>query len=423
MRIFALVDCNNFYASCERLFRPELRNHPVVVLSNNDGCVIARSQEAKDLGIPMGAPAFKYKDFFLNNNVAVFSSNYSLYGDISRRVSGTLQSITPELEVYSIDESFLEFPPQYLKMLPEIGPEIRRRVLKWTGIPVSVGFGPTKTLAKAANRLAKKNPKTNGVFSLCARSDMDRLLSRIPVTDIWGIGRRHGKRLLGRGIDTALEFKNLPDLWIKKNMAVTGLHTALELRGTPCFSLENMPTPKKTITTSRSFGRPVSTLQDLEESVSAYAARAAEKLREQKCLAGGILVYLTTNRFNHLPQYSNKRIHMFPIPTDYTPDLIIAALQGIRAIYKDGFMYKKTSVTLVEICKKYHRQCNLLEMENQVNTIKRNALMKLLDKTNSRFGRHTLSYGSEGLEQPWKMNRNFKSPSYTTNWDELPEIN
>lgn len=422
MKIFALVDCNNFYVSCERLFRPGLVNRPVVVLSNNDGCVIARSQEAKDIGIPMGAPAFKYKGLFLHHNVTIFSSNYSLYGDISRRVAGTLKTLTPEMEVYSIDESFLEFPPQYLKMLPEIGPEIRRKVLKWTGIPVSVGFGPTKTLAKAANRLAKKNPKTNGVFSLCARRDMDRLLSRIPVTGVWGIGRRHGKRLLGRGIKNAQEFKNLPDLWIKKNMAITGLHTALELRGTPCFELETASPPKKTITTSRSFGRPVSSLQEMEESVAAYAARAAEKLREQRCLTGGILVYLTTNRFNNLPQYSNKATHMFPVPTDYTPDLIKTALQGIRKIYKEGFMYKKTSVTLLEICNKYNRQCNLLEMNNNTAANKRNSLMKLLDTTNSRFGRHTLSYGSEGIGQPWQMNRNHKSPSYTTNWDELPEI-
>ncbi|WP_320169713.1 Y-family DNA polymerase [Maridesulfovibrio sp.] len=422
MRIFALVDCNNFYVSCERLFRPELRNRAVVVLSNNDGCVISRSQEAKNLGIPMGAPAFKYKTFFQANNVEIFSSNYALYGDISYRVTETLRSITPELEVYSIDESFLEFPLQQLRNLPEIGPHLRSHVFKWTGIPVSVGFGPTKTLAKAANRLAKKYTATGGVFSLCARKDMDRLLEKIPVTDVWGIGRRHGKRLLGRGVTTARAFKDLPDLWIKKNMAVTGLHTALELRGTPCFSLENSPPPKKTITSSRSFGRPVSKLSELEESVAAYAARTAEKLREQRGLAGGISVYLTTNRFNSLPQYSNSAVRVFPSATDYTPDLIAAALHCIRSIYKEGFRYKKTAVTIIDICARNHRQCSFFEIQDQTVLNRRKSLMNLLDKTNSRFGRKTLIYGSEGTMQAWRMNRNYKSPSYTTCWDELPEI-
>lgn len=422
MKIFALVDCNNFYVSCERLFRPDLRNRAVVVLSNNDGCVISRSQEAKDLGIPMGAPAFKHMTFFHNHYVEVFSSNYALYGDISQRVASTLCNISPELEAYSIDESFLEFPLQQLNRLNELGQHICRLVLQWTGIPVSVGFGPTKTLAKVANRFAKKEPATGGIFSLCAHPDADGLLDKIPVTDVWGIGRRHGRRLIGRGVTSARAFRDLPDLWIKKNMSVTGLHTALELRGIPCFTLENRPTPKKTITTSRSFGKPVSTMSDLEESVAAYTSRAAEKLREQKSLAGGIAVYLTTNRHNNLPQYSNSRTHMFPVATDYTPRLITSALSCIRSIYKDGFQYKKTAVTLVEICKKYNRQCNLLELDNQEIRKKQDTLMKLLDTANRRFGRRTLNYGSEGLEQSWKMNRNFKSPSYTTCWDELPEI-
>ncbi len=244
MRIFALVDCNNFYVSCERLFRPSLRNKPVVVLSNNDGCVIARSQEAKEIGIPMAAPEFKYRSFFQHHNVEVFSSNYSLYGDISQRVTETLYTLTPQMEVYSIDESFLEFPPGKISDLLTIGREIRHKVFKWTGIPVSVGFGPTKTLAKAANRFAKKEAWTKGVFNLC-NINVDEQLEKIPVTDVWGIGYRHGKRLISRGVTTARIFKDLPDLWIKKNMAVTGLHTALELRGTPCFSLAILPSPKR----------------------------------------------------------------------------------------------------------------------------------------------------------------------------------
>ncbi|NDV26388.1 Y-family DNA polymerase [Desulfovibrio sp. JC010] len=422
MRIFALVDCNNFYASCERLFRPELKNRPVVVLSNNDGCVIARSQEAKAIGVPMGVPAYKYKNFFLHNDVEVFSSNYALYGDLSQRVTSTLASITPDLEVYSIDESFLEFPPCMLRELPSIGQEIRDRILKWTGIPVSVGFGETKTQAKLSSNFAKKYKKTGRTFSLCARNDMDRLLEKVPVTDIWGIGRRHGKRLIARGISTARAFRDLPNLWLKKNMSVTGLHTALELRGTPCFELDNTPQPKKTISSSRSFGRPVKKLSDLEESVAAYVSRAGEKLREQQSMTRGVMVYLTTNRFNNLPQYSNRATRMFTVATDYTPELIRTARQCIRSIYKEGYSYKKTGVVLLDLCGKYNRQCNLLEMDSKEDEDKKDKLMTLLDSANGRFGRQTLSYASEGIEQPWKMNRNFKSPAYTTCWDELPKI-
>nr|WP_239060942.1 Y-family DNA polymerase [Desulfovibrio sp. JC022] len=417
-----MVDCNNFYVSCERLFRPELRCRPVVVLSNNDGCVIARSQEAKAIGVPMAAPAFKYKNFFQQNNVEVFSSNYALYGDLSQRVTSALASITPDLEVYSIDESFLEFPPCMLRELPSIGQEIRDRILKWTGIPVSVGFGPTKTLAKIASRFAKKHPQTKGIFSLCARKDMDRLLGKVPVTGVWGIGRRHGKRLISRGVNTARDFKDLPNLWIKKSMSITGLHTALELRGTPCFELDNSPQPKKTVSSSRSFGRPVSSLPELEESVAAYVARAGEKLRDQNSLAGGVMVYLTTNRHNNLPQYSNSATRMLSVATDYTPELIRTGLQCIRSIYKEGFKYKKTGIVLLDICGKYNRQTNLLELERKNESAKKEKLMDLLDSANTRFGRRTLSYASEGLEQPWKMNRNYKSPAYTTCWDELPEI-
>ncbi|WP_027722638.1 Y-family DNA polymerase [Maridesulfovibrio zosterae] len=422
MRIFALVDCNNFYVSCERLFRPSLRRCPVVVLSNNDGCVISRSQEAKKVGVPMGAPAFKYKTFFENHNVTVFSSNYSLYGDMSQRVANTLCTMTPEMEIYSIDESFLELPPHQISELQIIGHTIRNTVFKWTGIPVSVGFGPTKTLAKAANRFAKKEPRTNGVFSLCKGINVDRLLDRIAITDVWGIGRRHGKRLIARGVTNAHIFKDLPDLWIKKNMSITGLHTALELRGIPCFNLESTPPDKKTISCSRSFGHPVSSLADLEESVAAYVTRAGEKLRAQNSLTSGVMVYLTTNRHNNLPQYSNSATNMFTVATDYTPDLIAAALKGIRSIYKKEYRFKKTGVVLLELSNKFNRQVNLLEMNSEAENKKKDILMKLLDTANARFGKKTLSYASEGIKQPWQMNSKYRSPDYTTCWDDLPQI-
>ncbi len=422
MKILALIDCNNFYVSCERVFAPSLRNKPAVVLSNNDGCVIARSQEAKEIGVPMGAPAFKYKAFFEKHGVSVFSSNYALYGDMSQRVVNTLSTFAPSMEVYSIDESFLEFTGHDLTNLESIGREICEKVLKWTGIPVSVGFGPTKTLAKAANRFAKKESWTNGVFGLCDLDKNDEFLEKIPVSDIWGIGRKNGKKLTDRSITTARLFKNLPDLWIKENLTITGLHTALELRGISCFSLENSPPPKKSIVTSRSFGKPISTLQELEESVAAYMTRAAEKLRRQQSLTGGIIIFLATNPHNSLPQYSNSITKMLPVATDYTPDLITAALKGIKSIYRSGYKFKKTGVVLLDLVHKYNRQANLLELTSSKSTEKKNKLMKILDSANTRFGKGTLNYASEGINQPWQMTRNHKSPDYTTCWAEIPKI-
>ncbi|MBI9110192.1 Y-family DNA polymerase [Maridesulfovibrio ferrireducens] len=422
MKILALVDCNNFYVSCERVFVPSLQNTPTVVLSNNDGCVIARSQEAKTIGVPMGAPAFKYKAFFEKHGVRVFSSNYALYGDMSQRVVNTLSTFAPSMEVYSIDESFLEFSGADLKNLNEIGQKIRQKVLKWTGIPVSVGFGITKTLAKAANKFAKKEKWTNGVFELCDTHKNEDFLKQIPVNDIWGIGRKNGKKLSDHNITSAYLFKELPDLWIKKNLTVTGLQTAMELRGIPCFTLDKSQPAKKTIVTSRSFGKPILSLPELEESVASYVTRAAEKLRKQQSLAGGIMVYIETNIHNTLPQYSNSATIKFQIATDYTPELISAAVKSLRSIYKTGYRFKKTGVVLLDIINKNNRQANILEFTNNIKNEKKNNLMKILDAANTRFGKGTLNYASEGINQSWQMSRNFKSPDYTTCWTELPEI-
>ncbi len=422
MKILALVDCNNFYVSCERLFAPSVRNAPAVVLSNNDGCVISRSQEAKDIGVPMCAPAFKYKSFFEKHGVHVFSSNYELYGDLSKRVVDTLATFTPALEVYSIDESFLEFPDADFNDLNEIGQKIRCKVLKWTGIPVSVGFGITKTLAKAANRFAKKEKWTNGVFKLCDTHKNDKFLQQIPINDIWGIGRKNSKKLTDRNILTAYLFKELPDLWIRKNLTVTGLQTAMELRGVTCFPLDNYQSAKKTIVTSRSFGKPISSLPELEESVASYMTRAAEKLRRQQSLAKGVMVYIETNPHNSLPQYSNSAKVALQVATDYTPELISTAITSLRSIYKSGYRFKKTGVILLDIVNKYNRQTNLLELTNESQTQKKDSLMKILDSANSRFGKGILSYASEGTNKPWQMTRNFKSKNYTTCWAELPEI-
>ncbi|WP_291327494.1 Y-family DNA polymerase [Desulfovibrio sp. UCD-KL4C] len=422
MKILALVDCNNFYVSCERLFAPSVQNTPVVVLSNNDGCVISRSQEAKDIGIPMCAPAFKYKSFFEKHGVHVFSSNYELYGDLSKRVVETLATFSPAMEVYSIDESFLEFADADLDNLNEIGQKIRRKVLKWTGIPVSVGFGITKTLAKTANRFAKKEKWTNGVFALSNTHKNDKFLQQIPINDIWGIGRKNSKKLTDRNILTAYLFKELPDLWIRNNLTVTGLQTAMELRGVTCFPLDEYQSTKKTIVTSRSFGKPVSSLPELEESVASYMTRAAEKLRSQQSLAKGVMIYIETNPHNSLPQYSNSAKIALQVATDYTPELISVALTLLRSIYKSGYKFKKTGVILLDIINKYNRQANLLELTHESQTEKKDNLMKILDAANSRFGKGILSYASEGTNKPWQMTRNFKSKNYTTCWAELVKI-
>lgn len=421
MKVFALADCNNFYVSCERAFNPSIQNSPVVVLSNNDGCVIARSQEAKDLGIAMGVPAFKLKNFFKINGVRIFSSNYSLYGDMSARVSSTLATFSPDMEVYSIDESFLRFNENIPDKLDTIGFSLREKVMKWTGIPISVGFGPTKTLAKLANRFAKKYTST-GVFTLIHGGASDRLLELIPVNEIWGIGRRSAQKLELKNIKNARQFRDLPDIWLRDKMTVTGLRTAMELRGISCIPLEEMPPDKKAIVSSRSFGKSVSSLNELEESVSSYVSRAAEKLRRQRSIAGVITVFLMTNPHKDLPQYSNSisvRIHN---PTDYTPLLISSAISGLKKIFRKGYLFKKTGVMLTEIVRKNNRQISFIEYENPEFEDKNQKVMSVLDQTNLKFGRGTLKYASEGIEQNWKMRMSFKSNSYTTNWNEIPKV-
>lgn len=421
MKIFALADCNNFYVSCERAFDPSIRNIPVTVLSNNDGCIIARSQEAKDVGIEMGAPAFKMDGLFKRHGVRVYSSNYALYGDMSHRVACTLSTFSPEMEVYSIDESFLCFDESDPAAMDKKGLEIRQKVLQWTGIPVSVGFGPTKTLAKVANGFAKKYTST-GVFTLIPGGATNRLLERIPVGDVWGIGRKSIQKLNRRGVSNARQLRDLSDIWLREQMTVTGLRTAMELRGIPCIPLEKAPPPKKAIVSSRSFGKPVSSLAELEESVACYITRAAEKLRRQNTLTCAVTVFLMTNPHKDLPQYSNSVCLPLKSPTDYTPELMSKAIAGLRGIYRKGFLFKKTGVMLTDIVQKENRQLSFEEFENPHKKNKTENLMALVDSANARFGRGTLKYASEGTGQGWSMRRNFKSPNYTTNWNELPVV-
>ena len=417
--VFALLDCNNFYVSCERLFRPELEGRPAVVLSNNDGCIIARSNEAKALGIAMGAPYFKNRSLIEKHGVEVFSSNYALYGDLSHRVMSVLQQVEPEVEIYSIDEAFIRLPKGAGSSLTEQALCLRKKIKKDVGIPVSIGIGPTKTLAKVANRIAKKEPGHGGVFDLTAHKDQDHLLDGIPVGDIWGIGRRNAAKLNRQGIITALDLKNGNDEWIRERLTVVGLRTIMELRGISCIPIDHEPAPRKSVVCSRSFRKPVFPLTDLKEAVSSYVSVAAGKLRDEGLVAASLHVFLRTNRHRQdLPQLSDCRMISLPQSTSSTPALIRTALQGLEKIYREGFAYQKAGVMLTELTKTGMRQQNLfhpLPKENE-------ALMDALDRINSRWGRNTVQYASSGLTKPWCMSQERKSPSYTTSWNELPVV-
>jgi len=416
MPLFALVDCNNFYVSCERVFNPKLAGKPVIVLGNNDGIVVARSNEAKALGIPMGVPAFKFQTLIRKHDVQAFSSNYALYGDMSQRVMETLQQFSPEVEVYSIDEAFLSLRGFEPRNLTDYGQQIRRTVKQWTGLPVSVGIAETKTLAKVANHHAKESPDVYGAFDLTAWPDRDGLLSMVPVEDVWGIGPTHARRLKQYGIKTALALRQADDQWIRKQMGVVGLRTVRELRGTSCLPLEECPPPKQGITCSRAFGKPITTLTEMREAVAAYTARAAEKLRGEKLAASALTVFLTTNPFKDEPQYSNAVTLRLPVATDATPELLSVALRGIETAYRDGFRYKKAGVMLLELLPVGQVQGNLFD---QADRERSKRLMKAVDSVNARYGADTVRCAAAGLAQRWRTRFSQRSPAYTTDWNEL----
>ncbi|MDX1775620.1 MAG: Y-family DNA polymerase [Desulfobulbales bacterium] len=417
--MFGLIDCNNFYASCERLFRPDLANRPVVVLSNNDGCIIARSNEAKALGIGMGAPYFKQEALIRAHGVVVFSSNYPLYGDVSQRVMDVLMGLEPDVEIYSIDEAFIRLPAG-----KHGDPESRARFLKTavqrqTGIPVSIGLGPTKTLAKIANRFAKKDPRAAGIFAVRDTQDLDSLLATVAVGNIWGIGRRHAARLQKQNINTALELKNRADTWIRKQLTVTGLRTVMELRGIPCISLEKAGPAKQSICTSRSFGQPVHALTDLREAVATYASQAAYKLRSEGLRTTVVDVFIRTNSFKKdEPQYCNRRTVILPAPTAHTAALIKTALTSLKAIYRPGYRYQKAGILLNGLVPESHDQLHLFHAAAPGST----ALMKAVDKINRRWGRDTIQFAAAGLAKKWHFRQMKKSPAYTTRWPEIPTV-
>jgi DNA polymerase V len=417
--MFGLIDCNNFYASCERLFRPDLVGRPLVVLSNNDGCIIARSNEAKALGIGMGTPCFKQETILKKHNVAVFSSNYPLYGDISQRVMDVLMQLEPEVEVYSIDEAFVSLPAGKYLDLGNHARFLKATIQKQTGIPVSIGFGPTKTLAKIANRLAKKSNAATGTFVIDERTNLEVLLAGVNVADVWGIGHRYAARLQRHNVHNALELRNCADSWIRKLLTVTGLRTVMELRGTPCISLESAVPARKSVTTSRSFGQPVHTLSDLCEAVSTYTAQAAYKLRDAGLRTTVIHVFIRTNSFKkNQKQYCNSKTLRLAVPSSHTPTLIKAALACLKAIYRPGYVYQKAGVLLGGLVPENRAQLRLFNPAAPHD----DSLMLAMDQINRRWGRNTIQSGGSGLDKQWHYRQMKKSPAYTTRWAELPLV-
>ena len=415
MNFFALVDCNNFYVSCERVFAPRLAGRPVIVLSNNDGCIVALSQEAKALGLKVGLPHFECRPLCQRHRVAVFSSNYTLYGDMSARVIETLEQFTPEVEVYSIDESFLGLSRRQ-GQAAEQGRSIRQRVWEWTGIPVSVGFAMTKTLAKLANRLAKKRAD-DGVFDL---SDVERhraLLEEVDVGEVWGIGPRYKELLHGHGIHSVYQLSRTPERWVKKHLTVVGLRLVLELRGVSCLPLDMAPAPKKSIARSRAFGRPVESAEDLRQAVATYTASAAQALRRQQSVAACIQVHIETSRFNG-PYYGKAVTAHLDSPTAATPELVRAAFAGLERIYRAGHRYRRAGVLLTGVAAQGQVQLSLFNGAHYDPRQKR--LMAAVDAINARRGRGTVRFAAEGTDPTWQMRQKRRSPRYTTRWADLP---
>jgi DNA polymerase V len=417
MATFALVDCNNFYASCERLFRPQLKHRPVVVLSNNDGCVIARSQEAKAVGIGMGAPLFKIRDVVEQHGVEVCSSNYALYGDISERVMSLLASNAPAHEVYSIDECFLDLDNLGVLDLTKWCAELRRQTHQWTGIPVSIGVGPTKTLAKLANRLAKKSNKAGGVIDLAHHPQwVEPALRKTPIGDVWGVGRRWSQMLEERGIATAYDFAKAQDGWIRQRMGVVGLRTAHELRGYVCHALDDQPQPRQTTCCSRSFGTTVTQLSQVHDAVMQFAARAAEKVRAADQVAGARQIFIRTDPFNpNTAQKSLSGSTSFTQPTADARTITGAATRILDRIWRDGFAWKKAGVLLLDLSTSGTVPQSLFEAGPSLN----DGLMVAMDEINAKFGRGSIKLGLAGQQQEWRMKQGNLSPSFTTRWADI----
>ncbi len=416
---FGLADCNNFYASCERIFDLSVRDKPIVILSNNDGCVISRSQEAKDLGVPMGTPLHKIQPLINKHKIEFFSSNYALYGDISARVMNNLNDLCPAVEVYSIDEAFLDLSIIPDHELFDFGVDVKKKIAKWTKIPISIGIAPTKSLAKLANRYAKKNFKEVGVFVIDSEEILQKTLKETPIEDVWGIGRKHGKFLKSEGVNTAYDFTQLPEHFVQKRFSIVGLRLYKELKGESCLNLTEVIEKKKIIQHSRSFGCNVQSINNLEEAVTTFANKCAEKLRSQDSCACTVSVYIRTNPFNNKPQYYNGITMNFDIPTSSTLEIQRKVLWGLKQIYIQGYDYKKAGVSVMGIVGKDEIQGNLFVPEPDVNAQK---ISSLMDKINAKFGKETVKFAIQGTNNIWKGNASKVSPKFTTLWKDLLQV-
>ena len=424
-RAIALVDCNNFYASCERIFQPKLESRPIVVLSNNDGCVVARSNEVKALGVKMGVPFFQIQDLVKRHKIAAFSSNYALYADMSNRVMSVLSQFSPHQEVYSIDECFLDLTGFRHLDLAKYGQTIRHRVQQWLGLPVCVGIAPTKTLAKLANHVAKKQPAYQSVCNLNTHSktDIDALFSRIEAGEVWGVGRRIQERLTEMGILTVAQLRDTDLKVIRRQFGVVLERTVMELRGVSCLEMEEISPPKQQIMSSRSFGIPVYDLKDLQEAVSSYLSRAAEKLRHQGSLAGAVMVYIHTNPHQtRAPQYQKGMTIPLPEPSDNTLTLTNVALAGLKHIYRPGYCYQKAGIMLMDLSQAEQKQASLFTSSFSQDPDKSHKLMQCMDRINGLMGKNTVHLASAGMARHWQAKNDRKSPCYTTQWEELPAI-
>lgn len=418
--MFLLADCNNFYVSCERVFNPKLEGKPVIVLSNNDGCVIARSEEAKALGIRMAEPSFLIKDFLEFHKVNIFSANYALYGDMSERVMQTLRRFVPDMEIYSIDEAFLEIPGMTTKEAPEFSRKLRQTVMRWTGIPISIGMAPTKTLAKLANDLAKKKLSSGGLLMLNDLGEIKSVLKKTLPGDIWGVGEQYGKLLEKNGFGTAWAFSRAPDLWIRKNMTVMGLRTAKELRGESCIPMDMVIPDKKGIMTARSFGKEVGSFDELREAVSTFTARCAEKLRSQKLCASQLMVFLNTNRFKpEEPQYNNFEMLNLDVPTSAVIELTGYAMKALEMIWRKEFRYKKAGVFLSGIVPANQLQASLFD---KVDRVKGGDITNAIDEINRQMGRDKVRLAVQGFDRKWRLRQEKLSPNYTTRWEDIPVV-
>ena len=417
MTVYALVDCNNFFVSCEQVFRPALEGRPTVVLSSNDGCIVARSDEAKALGVRMAQPAFQAGDLIRRHGIEVISGNLQLYTDMSNRVMEVLAELAPATEKYSIDECFLDLTGM-ADDVTDFCREVRRTVRQWTGLPVGVGIAETKTLAKIANRLAKTSARTAGVLDLTGSPWRDKALELTPVGDVWGIGKQFTRKLDRNGVRTALDLSRRPDAWVRKEMGVSGLRTVRELRGDDCIGFENMPQPKRTTMVSRSFGTEVRRREDLADAITLFATEAARSIRRAGLVGSAVSVFIETNRFSKGPRYAPSRSEALSPPTSNTRHIVRAALKALDRIYREGPAYKRAGMMMLDLVDAADAPPSLFEQPDPRD----DKLIEAFDTINDRLGPGSIRFGRAGQAAGWQSSSAFRSPYYTTRWSDIPVV-